>query len=658
MTRSHPLLRGFLPAIAVWLFGISLSVPVWAHGGQYAGPSTSQPPKPQPPSPGSYGGPTDTGGGGRGPVTHGPRTPSGPTPAGGATPAPSAGTRGARGVTSGFYDVSQDLSRWERWWELNQHALLDLRASLYTQGPSTGSESAAAIDRMRPGEAELRERVLPKLLFLVKQERQPDLQTGAIMALAKIGLDTRLCSELATSIADPNQEVAETATLGLGLLGDPRALPALLSLARDDAQGRSFVAKTSVPMRTRAFAIYACGLFGEKTADLAARARIVDSLRSIDADSYEIQAARVIALGIVRDPERRAAEELRRLLGDRKADARVRAMAPISLARLLGGTQSVTDSGWTQSPWLAPSREALLRVLEDAQEAHLLRLSCIQALPHFAQAAEATFVSKAQSALLRIFLESKSGEEKQLAAIALGKMGGTEAEDALCKQLARTGTLKPWAALGLGLLARGNAERQTELGAKIVTAFENERNPSTAGALAVAMGLAGDRRSAELLRSRLESSANEELRGYVALSLGMIGAREALPQIAKIAQEAVRRPELQKQSVIALGLLGDRAVGLDLVARLAGARTLAAQASLAAAIGWIGDRRSLDALLELLDGSKLTPLSRAFVAAALGMIGDTRETHWSATISSDLNYFAAPSTLLDPMGLNGLLDIL
>lgn len=646
----------WLQVATIWFLG-AFPCLVFAHGGAIGGPSSPPAaPPPSTPAPSGWGNPRTP----PPPGPSGPRAPSGPQ-SGGSTgvpsPVPGGGTRSGVGARSGFFDPAADLSRWEVWWDFNKHSYLDLRRALFSGGPATGPDSAGSLARetMRPHDAELREKVLPKLFRVLQQERNPDLVTGAMMATAKIGLEAKAASEFARFLSDSNQEISETAALGLGLLRDTRALPTLMGLALDEAQGRSFVAKSTVPLRTRVFAVYALGLFGAESSQDAVTERIVATLRAVSSDKRDLQVARTIALGIVRDPERRAAEELRRLLEDKEADASVRAMAPISLARLLVGASQGGERA--DHPLLPLVRERVLRLAEDRSEPEWLRSSCIQSLPHFAPG-DSAFAEASRKLLMRVAAEARTVTEKNFALIALGRLGGEVAQAELEKHLEKSSSLRPWAALALGVLGRNNSKTAACISQKLRKSLESERNPSTAAALAISLGLLKDAPSSGLLLTRMRASGNEELKGFLALSLGMIGAHEAVGEIAVVAKEAIRRPELQQQAVVALGLLGDRNVAVDLVQMLDEARTLSVQSSLAGAIGWIGDRRSLDPLLPLLEGPRLTPMARAFVAAAIGMIGDPDAVHWSAQISNDLNYIAAPHTLVDRGGYAGLLDIL
>ena len=118
------------------------------------------------------------------------------------------------------------------------------------------------------------------------------------------------------------------------------------------------------------------------------------------------------------------------------------------------------------------------------------------------------------------------------------------------------------------------------------------------------------------------------------------------------------RPELLKQAAVALGLLGDKEVVPILAKMLTRADSLASQAAIAAALGFIGDARSIDPLVEMLENDALTATARGFAAAALGIVGDEGMLPWNAGISEDLNYRAAPTTLNANSLGTGILNIL
>ena len=78
---------------------------------------------------------------------------------------------------------------------------------------------------------------------------------------------------------------------------------------------------------------------------------------------------------------------------------------------------------------------------------------------------------------------------------------------------------------------------------------------------------------------------------------------------------------------------------------------------MASALGFIGDARSLDPLVKMLQDKQLTASARGFAAVALGIVADKEALPWNAKVSIDINYLANTSTLTTTEG-SGLLDIL
>ena len=131
----------------------------------------------------------------------------------------------------------------------------------------------------------------------------------------------------------------------------------------------------------------------------------------------------------------------------------------------------------------------------------------------------------------------------------------------------------------------------------------------------------------------------------------------AIGEIRAVMQASERRPQVLLQSSRALGLLRDGTVVAELCRQIQGSsHGLARLAALAAALGQIGDRRSLEPLLMMSSEPSLTPLTRAFAVVALGSICDKAPLPWNAAYASTTNYRAATDTLTD--GAAGILDIL
>ena len=118
-----------------------------------------------------------------------------------------------------------------------------------------------------------------------------------------------------------------------------------------------------------------------------------------------------------------------------------------------------------------------------------------------------------------------------------------------------------------------------------------------------------------------------------------------------------RRPHVLQQAAVALGKLGDKSV-TEVLQRLMteGEPSLAKMSAIASALGFIGDRRTINPLVSMLFNEDLTVLARAFAAVALGGVADKDMLPWNSALRSDLNYRATVETLTN--GTNGIIDIL
>ena len=187
-------------------------------------------------------------------------------------------------------------------------------------------------------------------------------------------------------------------------------------------------------------------------------------------------------------------------------------------------------------------------------------------------------------------------------------------------------------------------------------ALDEEKDKAKLGAYAVGVGIMRDIESSAILREKLQRVQDDEARGYVAVALGLINAREAVVDIQDIVKESKYRPGLLRQAAVGLGLLGDKELVPDLMKMLSESKSLAAQAAIASALGSIGDARSIDPLVEMMENEDLTARARAFAAVALGIVADKEPLPWNTKIGLDLNYRASTQTLV--AGGAGILDIL
>ncbi len=683
------------------LFLLPLSLAAVPHG---SGP---------PPAGGSWGGPGDTVPSGPGPSGPGAPVPSTPAPSGPATggssapssPAPvpaSTGqplpgsTGGVRGPapTTGA-QVAPDPTSWETWWFYNRHAYFDLKGRADSNWVRTRDDGAPSVDPVDRG--------IAAMLKALEQERQRDLLSSLIIALARAcDGEARvhapaIAAKLLPFLADPDQEVAETAAVALGILMDEGSIPTLAAVLHDEPAGRKVTGGSRVSLRTRAFAAYALGLCAARSEREDLRVFATHHLQreligAGDAAAADLPAACVIALGLVplaesadeaareilvrgpnglragadlRPGTREAAiAQLAELLRDRKQHAFVRAHAPDAMARLAAdGSPALRDT---------VTRELIESVTRDARGEMETARGAVQALGRLGDADDEAADVRVRAALQRA-LQSPDLQTRLYAMISAAQVATrrglaedpaaveVEAQKALLERLTRGRSReRAWAALALGVLEHGRAARGAEGSTAVRGALRRELSDASSSeeiaVLSLGLGLAGDRGAAPLLLFKLEKTGDPRARGHIATALGMLGVEEARLPLRAILAGARFQSDLLRETAIALVLLGDAEVAPALIESLRAARSLASQAACARALGFAGNLAAVDPLVRMLEDRTLTAGARAFVAVALGMVCDRERVPWNARISIGVNYRAAPPSLAD--GTAGILDIL
>lgn len=226
--------------------------------------------------------------------------------------------------------------------------------------------------------------------------------------------------------------------------------------------------------------------------------------------------------------------------------------------------------------------------------------------------------------------------------------------------------VRPWVGLSLGVLAyRDRTSKRPEkikdlegLVEDLVKAMRDEKSPEHAAAYGLALGLAGDTAKREEIMKKMQEISEKDSRGYFCLSLGLLGDQEAKETLHNEVKGAVREPLLLQQAAIGLGLLSDQTAVPELLEILKDAKTLAVQAALATALGFIGDYRSVDPLIAMAKDEKLTDTARGFAIVALGRVADKEPLPWNSKFSVMVNYRAFTRTLVGAGLTAGILDIL
>jgi HEAT repeat protein len=309
----------------------------------------------------------------------------------------------------------EDLTAWTFWWEFNKEPYLLLKDALGKGPPTTGSpdwfmglgDKADGLRIARAVSDDQRRAIQEALLSALASEEHNDIVTGCLIALAKLGEvkeesgRSQLEEAFLPHLKSSSQEIAETAALALGILGNASAYPPLAHLLQDDAEGRELAGESEVPVRTRAFAAYALALLGARTAEEEVKRAIVQELvAALDSKASamrDVAVACVISLGLVPvepiDAPPRAdgakgadlapagsrAGQIAYLLAYLKDEHHheiVRAHAPVALARLLADLPP--EMRGAQRDTVV---EALLaRLDERARESSYVRQSAILAL--------------------------------------------------------------------------------------------------------------------------------------------------------------------------------------------------------------------------------------------------------------------------------------
>jgi len=700
----------------------AVCAPAFGHGGTYRGPGDTVPP----PGGGAGGGgaaPPPVSGPGGPPATPGSGTPGAPAPS---TPGGAPSTPGNNTPTSGTADVGADLSIWDFWWGFNKEPYLNLRAKVRATGVRTGSDEfylgrgtqQKSQSTLRPSEEQIRNEVVPALKWVLENEDQNDLITGALIALAKIGdvKDADGESEFVNIISEwlksPEQEISETAALALGILADDRSVPNLVGLMMDDKVGKALVER-DVPFRTRSFAGYGLGLVGYNTPTNEMRQtiaeHIVDFLQGPSLAQPDMKVGAVQGIGLIPvdwDSEAPSGEDEdsnAKYVANRVAlleylnmkmdpvrrgpkagfdDHRVRAQTPIAAARLL--TRGEQFPSIEENPAAHEVRDAIvdrfIELANNRQERVEVRQSATIGLGMIGNAAKNDTNEKIFKAIEKLAKDSPDPQSEYFAVMAMAQMGsrkGTgddprhfqeDTEKFLLRTLANgRGQKAPWAGLALGVYGNALLENDGTLGTGVRRAlqdkFEDKVSPFESGAYAIALGLIKDTSAEELLLERLEKigSGQDQTRGYICVGLGLMEAQNANDKLNELVTTSKFRPDLLKQAAIGLGLLGDKDAVPVLVDMLKDAKGLSAQAAIATALGTIGDANAVPDLVKMVRGEtdeQMTDLARGFAAAALGITCDKELLPWNTKIAVNTNYRANVRTLTSPDSGDGILDIL
>lgn len=555
-----------------------------------------------------------------------------------------------------------DPAEWTWWWELHRHAFLRPRIA------SLGRAGGAA----QRGPLLLQDAVGPLLERVALETRDRELVLACLVALARSGETERLPGLLARFMAGKDQEISEAAILAHGIAGLGAALPELLDLFLDTPRGRELVGDTQgVRFRKRAFAGYALGLIAGNSGSFGVKLSVCEAAREVlDRPAhFEVLVAAIQALRLL-DPDPFRAEDagltleagraLFRLLQARGNHDCLRAHAATALASLIGrarGPRAAKPTGAAAELELARAQmcEYFKHALRDRSERFVVGYSFILGLGQVAHPDD--------SSVLALLWQTAAGvhcgdlQSRNFAHMALGRLGGSQARSLLLGRLRGPAHAeeRPWIALALGVLAaqdRAGGDGQDQVvGRALSNEFICSDDSSARAGIAIALGLAGHQDAGPWILDRLRKCNDPALLGHYAVALGLLEFRVAAADLGLLLERSRRAPLLFREVALALALMDDPLLRSNLAATLVGgAKGSLAQASLASALGLVGDHRALGPLVELLLDPACST-GRTFAAEALGRLCAGRGLPSLAAIGFGLNYRAAVETLTGSSGV-------
>lgn len=620
-------LAGLLAACTCLLTATLLAPPLAAHGGQYRGPTIGNiPGTPQLPGTGNPN-----------------MVPGGP-------------------LTGGSANL--DVASWRVWWQLNSNRYVR---------PQTPSK-VTNIQRSNL--------VLPSLKAALDASDNPDINSACLIALGKAAIqhpEFDVLEVLRKRLKRSNLEVREAAILAIGLTGRSDAFEDLDAILHNTKAGRKLVGRDKVEDRARTFAAYSLGVLANRSTSAVLKTQVLGSfVKALEDKSLEdrdvltavLNGMRLLGPGKDKRLLWRAtgAIETHQKKRLRDKQAAVQSHGLTALAGLLGkGDSSVHER----------AKELVVDVLNKRSQQATTYVSAIIALGELAGPDDQPLLD----ALKRAVQRPSDSLMPKFGMIAYGKIGGKAARDQLERTFKRgKRDLRPWAAIGLGLLAYHEEDviapkpgKQTAarvakgaLAASIGSFLHKElkgAKKEMQAAIGIALGLSGYKAAAPDMRKlATKYMSNEDLTGPLCLGLAMMEDTPSIPLVMD-GMARIDRPVLFGQSALALARFDRLDMSQKAVAQLQAMTRihpffLTQLAAAAQAISHLrnpGDIRNLAEIVGDTKRAKRDIWQVAFAAAAMGSVADHDPVGFGARIAQGMNYTARVQTISN--GRNGILDI-
>ncbi|MHC4957599.1 MAG: HEAT repeat domain-containing protein [Planctomycetota bacterium] len=578
-------------------------------------PAPPEPPKPGPPPPQHD------------PNPGGPMTPPEPPPPPTDDDKPTPGRTGKPSTRAPVRDrrASGWDQTWRIWWELNRENLVGFRHVLKGKGtvtPDAGGKARATI-------AARREDIRGALLRIAQGNEDRLLRASALLALGRMG-DQESSKLFLALLRDSKQaaDVHEAAALALGMLG-PIEDPVMRKSVREHLQyftdNRGLLG-----LRAHSFVLFAAGMRArdDRQLVLTLANRAVKGARSGD-EAVSLAFAFGLAGDPMLAPELLNAVERSRLGNKRIGD--------------VGRSHALAALGRMGDP---ASADTCLKVLRARSSREGARRGAVLALARMLRTGsiDGAVADRVTRQLMKVFGKDKDPLVRGFAAVAVGGAVQPRGIHEFQRAIDHGGHagIKGFAALAMGLAARRLDEAQARrVRAFLAEEFAKTREVSQSSALSIALGLSGATESLESLLERVQDKRRGVIvRGAAAQAVGLIG--KDTPEAGRVLKAALEDGSRQMLGdvALALGMLGRRGTGQDLVAMLSRTKSTLHQGRIMLALGHLGSAAAVDPLLKALEDKNGRTAAREFAAVALGLLASREGRDPLFDIDADVNYYS------------------
>ncbi len=474
----------------------------------------------------------------------------------------------------------------------------------------------AAFSSRRPTADMIRRDVIPVLRGLLT-ETDRDIIDSAALAIARTA-DTddsaMILQDLIPFLQHGEISVQTSTTLALGVYGSPDSAGFLREILADGTEGRNLVGGGAVPWLVRAFAALSIGLIGSPESVPS----LIDVIENLSDADRDIKVCAIVGLSLLDEAGvDDAVAYLTGKLDDRRLDATIKSYIPTTLGKLgrrealeplLASFRSRDTNGLVrQSVAIALGRlagmqddaviEALTDYVREGKDMQTRHFAFISLAKIGARDEEPGIRAEAHAELLTLMSReiTKPGRKtiRSWAGLA-GAIYGREhasARPILIERIAaaheqeRDPSYRASFAVALGIL---NAR---SLAPRLFQDFEDSRDPELQGYTAVALGflkhfeaagslrsrikdkstsptfrlqcatglgLMGDEQAIDVLIDALQAAETLGESSAVAKALGLIGDRDAIPPLNRLAQDSKKNDLTRAFAAVALGIVGER----------------------------------------------------------------------------------------------------